>query len=300
MSMRPSDMFKSYLEKTSELRILEIAQQTLFFGDEISSVDSLKQHLAVISDPAAYHLWHNKISGKDSNRWEACSGSLSKKRFHLGRNFDAVTYSGDGISSELAESLFGCLKPEGHIGFQLERNLDNSITGKLKSLCSLWLEEGTFLWAQKKSVRELIAFQDIESLQIGQEFRFQHSFSQNDLECFTELSGDLNPLHFDDAYAKRLGFQERLVFGLLSASLISRLVGVYIPGLFSLIREVNISFPRPVYREELLEVTGRVEHIDVPKRLLGIKFDGRRGIGGEKVFRGSVQVSVPSLQEKWK
>ena len=65
---------------------------------------------------------------------------------------------------------------------------------------------------------EVLRFEDVE---IGRSRVLVHTFTAADVDAFGQLSGDLNPLHMDDAFAAHSSFGRRIVHGMLSAALIS-------------------------------------------------------------------------------
>ncbi len=79
------------------------------------------------------------------------------------------------------------------------------------------------------------------------------------MQKFYEISGDDNPLHMDEAFAKDKGFDSRVVYGMLTASFYSRLAGVYLPGKFCLLHSVESSFKNPVFIGDTLTVSGYVK-----------------------------------------
>ena len=79
---------------------------------------------------------------------------------------------------------------------------------------------------------------------------------------FTELTGDVNPMHMTDKYASEHGFNARLVYGMMTASFYSTLVGVYLPGEHCLFHEVKTTFNAPVYIGDTLTIEGKVDEID--------------------------------------
>ena len=88
-------------------------------------------------------------------------------------------------------------------------------------------------------------YQDIYKGQI-EEFTFE--ITQEKMKQFLSLTGDNNPLHTDVIYAKSKGYNEVVVYGLLTTSALSTLAGVYLPGKYSLIHTVEISYAKPVFR----------------------------------------------------
>ena len=78
---------------------------------------------------------------------------------------------------------------------------------------------------------------------------------------FDAVSGDVNPLHKDAEFAKKHGFQDRVVYGMLASSFYSTLVGVYLPGEKCLINECKVSYHKPVYIGDRLVVEGTLSDI---------------------------------------
>jgi len=88
------------------------------------------------------------------------------------------------------------------------------------------------------------------------------------MESFCNMSGDVNPMHSSEDYALSKGFSGRLVYGMLTASFYSTLVGVYLPGEHCLFQEADIKFSKPVYIGDTLTITGEItEKLDAYKRL---------------------------------
>lgn len=79
------------------------------------------------------------------------------------------------------------------------------------------------------------------------------------MDRFKDLSGDENPLHVDESYAKIVGFDGRVVYGMLSASLYSKLAGMYLPGKYCLLQRVDTYFHKPIYIGDTLKVSGFIK-----------------------------------------
>lgn len=96
---------------------------------------------------------------------------------------------------------------------------------------------------------------------VGMTESFQRTVTEEMMDSFREISGDINPMHCDEEFAKAQGFAGRLVYGMLTASLYSTLVGVYLPGKNALFQEVETNFRTPVFIGDTLTVTGEVAEI---------------------------------------
>lgn len=99
-------------------------------------------------------------------------------------------------------------------------------------------------------------------LSIGLKHEFQATITNTMMEHFLEISGDFNPLHVDSAYAKKSGFKSNVVYGLLTSSFYSTLVGMHLPGRFCLLHGINLSFIKPVYIGDILTISGEISYLN--------------------------------------
>ena len=86
-----------------------------------------------------------------------------------------------------------------------------------------------------------------DDLKIGQKAFLKKTISEADLSRFIEITGDMNPLHVDEAFAEKTFFGRRIAHGMLSASLFSTLVGMHIPGVGAIYKSQTLEFLRPVF-----------------------------------------------------
>ena len=111
-----------------------------------------------------------------------------------------------------------------------------------------------------------------EDIKINMIEEFEVTVTNKMQEDFRNVSGDINPIHSDDSFAKEKGFKEKLVYGMLTASFFSKLVGVYLPGKNCLFQECkDLMFHNPVFVGDKLKVTGKVKEIDDRFRRILIK-----------------------------
>ncbi len=110
-----------------------------------------------------------------------------------------------------------------------------------------------------------------EELSVGHKENFTASVSEEFVADFRKHTGDENPLHKDSDYAKNKGFRDKVVFGMLTASYYSTLVGVYLPGERCVIHEVNSKFKEPVYVGDELTISGEVVEKNELFRLITVK-----------------------------
>lgn len=96
-----------------------------------------------------------------------------------------------------------------------------------------------------------------ESFTIGETAVFAKTFTQTDVQMFSQLSGDCNPIHLDENYSKQTRFGGPIIHGMLVASLISTVLGTILPGPGSVYVSQQLSFRAPARTGERL--TARVQ-----------------------------------------
>ena len=93
---------------------------------------------------------------------------------------------------------------------------------------------------------------------IGQQESFSINITESMVEKFSNLSGDLNPLHMDNKFAESSSFNKRIVHGMLLASFFSQLIGMKLPGKNALYFSQTLNFRSPCYIDDQIEVVGEV------------------------------------------
>lgn len=130
-----------------------------------------------------------------------------------------------------------------------------------------------------------------DDIHVGQIESFPAKVTAEMMDAFRTLTGDENPLHTDDSFASEKGFSGRVAYGMLTASFLSTLAGVYLPGRRSLIHKVEVEFPTPVLPGDELMVSGEVKGKDERFNLLKLAVTIRNA-KGQKVCRGKMTVGV--------
>lgn len=125
----------------------------------------------------------------------------------------------------------------------------------------------------------------------GMSESFQVKVTEQMLEQFRQITGDINPLHGIKEFAQERGYRDQVVFGMLTASFLSTLAGVYLPGKNSLIYEVETKFVKPVFPGDELTISGTVEEKNDLFQLFKMKVVILNQ-NGEKVLRGKMKVGV--------
>ncbi|MHC1791947.1 SDR family oxidoreductase [Solidesulfovibrio sp.] len=137
----------------------------------------------------------------------------------------------------------------------------------------------------------------LDQIQVGDSAELKHRITLEDVQGFSSLTGDDNPLHMDDDYAKALGFGRRVVHGMLTASFISTMIGTKLPGAGSLWYEQTIRFLRPVRVGETIRVRATVLQKSVAQRIIVLETIVL-GEAGDHVLEG--QAKVKMLEQKAK
>lgn len=132
----------------------------------------------------------------------------------------------------------------------------------------------------------------ITAMKPGDQASLTRAFTSEDVLAFARVSGDENPAHLDEAYAKGTMFKTRIVHGILTASLFSALLGTQLPGLGTIYLGQNLQFRRPVYLDEPITATITVKDI-IPEKNRVI-FDCQAvNSRGETVILGEATVLPP-------
>ncbi len=128
-------------------------------------------------------------------------------------------------------------------------------------------------------------------LTIGLQEHFSVTVDADKFDKFLQISGDTNPLHIDREYSESKGFADRVVYGMLTSTFYSTLVGVYLPGRFCILHGVDIQFSKPVYIGDELKISGKVSYINEAYKQIEIKaFIANQN--KEKVSKATIKVGV--------
>ena len=87
----------------------------------------------------------------------------------------------------------------------------------------------------------------IDQLSIGQRATFSKTISESDVYLFAGVTGDVNPAHINESYASETHFKTRIAHGMLSAGLISAVLGTQLPGPGSIYLSQTLQFIAPVH-----------------------------------------------------
>ena len=111
----------------------------------------------------------------------------------------------------------------------------------------------------------------LKDIKIGQKKSFEVVVTESMVDDFAKLSGDNNPLHMDENYAKSNNFKGRVCHGMLLASFFSRLAGMYIPGKNALYFSQSLKFQHPCFVNDRIEIRGDVIDKSLATKIITLK-----------------------------
>jgi len=97
-----------------------------------------------------------------------------------------------------------------------------------------------------------------DDLQIGEEASFSKTITETDVYLFAGISGDFNPMHVNEAFAKQTPFKTRIAHGALPQSLIAPVLGTKLPGLGTVAVEISCRFKAPVFFGDTVTASARI------------------------------------------
>jgi 3-hydroxybutyryl-CoA dehydratase len=133
-----------------------------------------------------------------------------------------------------------------------------------------------------------------EDLAIGQTASFAKTITEADILLFSAVSGDTNPVHMDAEYAATTMFKGRIAHGMLSAGLISAVLGTKLPGPGCIYLDQSLRFRAPVRIGATVTATVTVTQLD-PKRKR-VTLATICSVEGKPVVEGEALVLVPARE----
>lgn len=131
-----------------------------------------------------------------------------------------------------------------------------------------------------------------EDIQIGDSAEYAKTITEADILMFSAVSGDDNPVHINQEYAESSMFQSRIAHGMLTASLISTVVGTRLPGNGTIYLSQSTRFKAPVKIGETVTARVTVTELDPAKKR--VKFATACLVKGKVVVEGESLVIAPS------
>ncbi len=111
----------------------------------------------------------------------------------------------------------------------------------------------------------------IKALKVGDTAQIQKTISETDVYLYAGITGDLNPAHVNEEYAKNTFFKTRIAHGMLTAGLISTVLGNKLPGSGSIYIHQSVNFLAPVHFGDTITAQAEVSEIDLEKNRVKLK-----------------------------
>ncbi|WP_432787032.1 (R)-specific enoyl-CoA hydratase [Oligella sp. MSHR50489EDL] len=131
----------------------------------------------------------------------------------------------------------------------------------------------------------------IDKFTVGMTTQIERAFSAQDVELFAKLSGDCNPIHLDEAYAKTTAFGQRIVHGALASSIFSNIFGNILPGPGCIYLKSNLVFLKPIYLDAKIEY--KVEITEIIKEKSRIILKTSAHADGKEFISGTAEIYIP-------
>ena len=132
----------------------------------------------------------------------------------------------------------------------------------------------------------------IEDIEMGMTRNLRKVVTDKDIEMFAEVSTDRNPVHLDEDYAQDTIFEGRIAHGMLTAGLISAVIGEQLPGHGTIYVGQTLKFLAPVRPGDLVYAEVKVVDIDLSRRR--VRLECHCAVDDQRVLAGEAVVLAPS------
>lgn len=137
-----------------------------------------------------------------------------------------------------------------------------------------------------------------DEIKIGGSASLSRELTRRDIQLFAAVTGDLNPAHLDEEYAKTDIFHQIVGHGMWTGSLFSALLGMYLPGAGTIYLQQSLKFLRPVKLGDTVTATVRaIKKDDAHKRITFETICVNQS--GERVVEGEALVLAPTEKINW-
>lgn len=131
----------------------------------------------------------------------------------------------------------------------------------------------------------------INEFKVGMVFELSKSFSDEDVNTFSKLSGDINPVHLDEQYARGTVFGGRIVHGALVSSIFSTIFANHLPGPGCIYLKSESKFLKPVFLNE--SVNFKVEITDILAEKKRVIFKTTAVFRNQECIVGTAELYIP-------
>ncbi|MDH3885828.1 MAG: MaoC family dehydratase [Desulfobacterales bacterium] len=133
----------------------------------------------------------------------------------------------------------------------------------------------------------------LAQLRVGQTYKKSWAITAELIEGFARVTGDYNPIHLDEDYARQTVFEKRVAQGMLGAGLLSGVMGCEFPGTGTIYLSQTLKFLKPVFVED--EITLRLEVLEIIDEKNRVRLETAfTNQEGEAVITGEALVMLPA------
>jgi len=132
-----------------------------------------------------------------------------------------------------------------------------------------------------------------DEIEIGQTATYSKTLTEEDIALFAATSGDVNPVHLDEAFAADSLFKQRIAHGMWTGGLISAAIALELPGPGTIYLGQNLSFRAPVFLGDTITITLEVTAKQDDKKFVTMSCVATNQ-KGKAVVKGEAQVLAPS------
>jgi 3-hydroxybutyryl-CoA dehydratase len=132
----------------------------------------------------------------------------------------------------------------------------------------------------------------IDEIKTGDFAEFAKTITESDVCLFAGVTGDLNPAHINEEYAKNTFFKTRIAHGILQAGFISAAIGMKLPGPGTIYMRQELNFLAPVHIGDTITARVEVSEINAEKNRVVLKTSCKNQ-NGQTVLDGDALVSPP-------
>jgi len=136
----------------------------------------------------------------------------------------------------------------------------------------------------------------LEDIDVGMSATYAKTITDADIVLFAGVSGDSNPVHVDDDYARETMFKGRIAHGMLTASFISAVLGTRLPGPGCIYLSQNLRFKAPVRIGDTVRAVVEVTEVDRDRARVTVAT--RCMVGDKTVIDGEAVLMVPRRVER--
>lgn len=127
-------------------------------------------------------------------------------------------------------------------------------------------------------------------MEVGDSYQITFSFTQDQVDAFCKVTGDDNPIHWDEAYAAQTPFKKPIIHGFLGGSIFSKVLGTLFPGKGSIYLKQHMDFMRPMFVEQSYRAEFKITAINREKHRATISTEVFDAATNKVTIKGEAEV----------